>query len=248
MSVPQPASIVGELGLKVRHLVETATSYLDPKEFELRRLLRSCEKLASAEPYHASIFRAQILHLSGDLEGALYWLRNAERFPWSQRDVDAHAACLLSNLGYFSVAAERFRRTTLESWGDVSLFCDIGSLLACWDHLLKFSAALPMELGQAIDQARSVLMILDKCASTTIDVSAVLDLAGEVLRRHSLFFTGTTSVVHCLNNEDGAGMLYELVVPVGSEQAVQMTDEVLDMMIERDLVRTGLAFSFLPAK
>ena len=72
----------------------------------------------------------------------------------------------------------------------------------------------------------------------------VLALAGQVLRKHQMFFVGEAPFVHAVDD----CFLYELEVDVAPAAATRMTDEVIAMMVERDLDVPGLAFSFIGTK
>lgn len=73
------------------------------------------------------------------------------------------------------------------------------------------------------------------------DLQAILDVAGEVLREHSLFWLGSDP--HLGASDDA--LLYQFCIAVDPQTASALTDEVLDRVISRDLDRPGLLFSFL---
>ena len=87
---------------------------------------------------------------------------------------------------------------------------------------------------------------LQKLGVSEQDVQAVLDIAGELLREKKLFWQNSLPSISIIDSEEGVGLLYQLEVCVDIPTAISMTDDVLTRMVDRNLDKPGIAFSFLP--
>ncbi len=241
----QRATIAGGVADTVFRIVTTADSYLDQPSFEIRQQERQLDKLAHVDAFSASLLRANLVQLYGDLEGALHWTRNARRLtpdPQDQPKVDCVESAILSNLGYFSRAAQLLSHQPADAQlRHTHLMLTSGA----WTELTSLAGTF---LGSdfpravtAIDTAERCLRCLHDQSITQAHLQAVLDLAGGVLRKHRLLFLEDLPIIR----DGGDVVLYQLLIRVQPHRAIDLTDEVIDAMIERDLALPGLTFSFL---
>jgi hypothetical protein len=243
-----PATIAADVTEKLNQLIDATTGYRSSTDFELRALLRECDKLANADAFSASLNRAYAVHLTGDLDSAKYWLTNAGKFPGSRLTI-AHAwTGIHCNLGFFAIAANSFASLPPDVCTDREHLASLGLLCGAFSDVIAKSEGTSVAgpLDDLVRIARRSTMVLETLKVDRNQMAAVLDAAGEVLRRHKLLFAGELPVVHTLDDADGVGMLYQYVVPVDCETADAMTNEVIDLLIDRDLDRLGIAFSFVP--
>jgi len=240
MAAPKALTIESEVVKSLDAWIGAAASYLDERSFLFKSFMNALEKLAQADALAASIHKAYAVHFTGNLEGSLYWIENAKKLSRDQTDATRLSAVVHSNLGYFSQAVAPLRALTEpERVRSVNMLF----LTACYPELIALRDA-----QHASDQSREIAGHAERCQMTLERLSIrpevvrqVLDLAGEVLRRHRMFFAGQLPIVHTADD----CFLYELQIDVEPEAATRMTDEVIAMMVEQDLDAPGLAFSFV---
>ena len=73
----------------------------------------------------------------------------------------------------------------------------------------------------------------------------MLDVAGEVLRRNRLIWAETAPLMRTIDDDEDAALLYQLYVPFSADRAFALTEEVFELLIDRDLATPGLSFTFL---
>lgn len=243
MSAQRRATIANDLQRELGAWLEQASGYIDQSSFQFKAFFRSAEKLASADAYASSIQRAMVQHLTGDLDGARHWLLNARKWP-----ADPHSwgteAVILSNLGYFSHATQvlmSLGKHERPHYASMLVLC--GAFSAVLDAVPGTEVAETEAGRNAVSLSSQCMMTLERLNVTEAQVRAMLDIAGEVLRNHKLFFAGEDPVVRAIDD----GLLYQLRVSTAPELAAEMTDEVINRLVEKDLDAPGLAFSFISA-
>lgn len=243
MPTQRRATIESDVARSIDQMVSEATRYLDPNSFEVRQMARTIDKLAAADPVVASVQRAMLKHLCGDVEGALYWVNNARTLsPSMAAAVSGAEIVILSNLGYFTEAAK-----VISTLDEVTRLQHAHVLLAaaCWDELAALGETGvgkgACESAPVIALAQACQSSLQKVGATQDQVRAILDLAGEVLRRNGLFFLGEGPVLHYADE----GILYELTLRAEMETVLRLTLEVMQAAVDHDRDAGGLGFSFL---
>lgn len=247
MAGAKRATIANEVGRSIDALVLGATDYLPDPSFTVRSLDHEVEKLFKADAFSASLKRGLLYQLYGSAKDAIYWIDNARKLrsdPTARLVTDATEAVISSNLGHFSQASRLLIGLGKESWrGEVILLF----LCGAWSELSELEdVALEPPVDEAsakaVATARRCFMTLQQVGVTQAQVQAMLDVAGEVLREHRMFFLGDQPIVR----ECDDVVLYQLRVPAQPVEALAMTDEVIERLVDRDLDAAGLAFSFLP--
>lgn len=241
------ATIAAEVSQKIDSWLENASHYMDPESWEFKSLFRSAEKLANASPFEGVLDRAFICSLAGDSVGAAKWFRDLQSWPGRRPQIIAYEVVVLSNLGLFSKAAELQKQlhglSPYPGNLNVDLLCgNFGAIPNIVEGMQFASDAAKADVLAVVDTARRSIMALQNLRLNEEQVQAVLDLAGEVLRSHRMFFSGDRPFVHAISD----GLLYQLEVRADVATTMEMTDEVHLKMVERHLDLPGLAFSFIP--
>jgi len=249
MTRPAPATIENVLRQRVVAAIRSANRFSDANSFEIKAFLSESDNLSKADAASASLVRAEVYHLCGDLERFEYWLANARRLGVGLK-ADNSEMYVRGNLGYFSYSSPLFKKLAKVESGLLStvfayglVVCSYRAMCEAWDAAM--AAKIELEPNGAIDVARKGANVLNKLGISEEQVQSVLDVAGEVLRRHELFWLERQPSVHFEDDADGAGMLYQLSVGVSAAEAMSMTDEVLGLLFERELYVPGVAFSFI---
>lgn len=244
----KPATIEHELHARVNRILFGMTEYLSGEDFEIRSLLKDADKLANASGIASSIIKAEIYQLTGNAERVRYWIDNARKLGHAQA-ADRATAIYLSNLGFFSEAAPAYERATSEV-GQLKKLAAMGTLFASFGGMEK-AAALAAQAKLEVDMephltiAKNARAVLSRLGVSEAQLRTMLDAAGEVMRRHRLMWADEFPVIRTFSDDEDAALLYQLRLPVSSEEAFEMTSEAIDLMIDRDILLPGVAFSFL---
>lgn len=246
MAMLRRATIASDLVEEVGSWISAMVTYADPNGWDYKRFMRDSDKLSKADPFAGNLTKAMVHHMSGDLDGSLYWLRNASNWMNRQSELTHTEVVILSNLGYFSEAASRLPLLVAAGRGpDMSLtFGRLGMLCGTPEVSLALFSELPADRTdgpELANLARRCSMALSNLKADPKKLQAVLDIAGAVLREHHMFFAGEDAVVRASHD----GLLYQLPIAADVETASGMTDEVIVRMIESDLDQSGIAFSFI---
>jgi hypothetical protein len=242
MVSPRPLTIASEVLGAINRWLATASHYSERTDFFFVSTKRSAEMLANADAYAASIALAMLHHTAGDLDEALYWVRNLRKWSADQHSYDTEAI-VLSNLGHFSRAVDAIRSSPVEQW---LVREEILLLSGAFDLLVSRAEGTSLaetEEGQtALATAARCTMVLNNMGVKESHLQAILEIAGEVLRSHRMFYDDQRPLIRTTDDS----LLYQMSIRTEASVAAEMTDEVIVKMVERDLDAPGLAFSFIP--
>lgn len=234
-----------ELEAKIFAWLASASRWASGNEWTVKVLMREAEQLANADALASSNLRAIVSHFSGDLQAAMYWVNNSRRLG-PAADADALASVIHSNLGYFSKARQFIapHRALLEedhNLRQVALVCGAFDVLAKLqaERVLIDPGAQPL-----MNLSAQALRSLQDNQVTPAHLSAVLDLAGEVMREHKTFFSTPEPIIHASRD----GLLFELAIGLPADEVLQMSNEVIERMVNADLDCAALSFCFIPAE
>jgi hypothetical protein len=251
MTRPVPATIENSIRERLSATLHSAIRYADPASFSIKSMLNDAEKLIAVDPPNGSLVKAEIYHLCGDIGQFDKWLDNARRLGAGPQ-ADRSAMYVRSNLGYFSASVRAFEQLVVVESGVLSDVFAFGLVICSYRRMgdaaasaAKAKMELGMDSGYFIDTARKGVDVLNKLGINEGQVQSVLDVAGEVLRRHNLFWMERGPVVRFSDAAESPGLLYQMYVGVPPAEALQLTDEVLELLFERDLYLPGLAFTFI---
>lgn len=244
------ATIEKDLRQRVADLLVRSTHYADSNTFEVKALLKDADKLTNAVPFAGSLIKAEVHHVCGDVEGFRYWISNARKLGGALH-ADQSEMIGLGNLGFFSEAAPLYKKVASVPTGQLGTVFGLGLLLTSFAHMIKAAQAaelaqLQLEGIEGLPLAQKGAAIMTKLELEESQVQAVLDVAGEVLRKHRMFWQQSAPEIRVVDNADGASMLYQLYIGASAQEACRLTDEVIDLMVLRDIDAPGVAFSFLP--
>lgn len=252
--MPQLASatIGAELSSRINSLLTQNTRYVDPDEFAFKRLAVDVEKLARVNAVEGWLCRALLSCAAGDIDTCHHACDNVVRLNDRVRAEEMRFVCM-SNLGYASAASETLGREASVASGTARMYLGLGTINASFTAVIRLMAECQLgsiELSEhhreVWEKAMNANKVLDRLGLHESDVAAILDVAGEVMRKHRLFWHGNSPRIDVLDDAAGASLVYWYRVDASPAQAVAMTDEVIEQMIDRDLDRPGLAVSFLP--
>lgn len=245
-----PATIENSLRERIDAVLIARTTFGSADDFEVKALLRDADKLARADAFGASLIKAEVYGLCGDRRQFEYWLANAAKIRRGS-EIFRSESVGLSNLGYFSEAAITFEGAMQPVHGQVGALFHIGLINCCFKSMVnaaEYAKQAGIELdADLVELARKADYVLGRVGVSEDQVRRVTDVAGEVLREHNLLWHGAGPLIRMFSDDEGAGMLFQLYVVTTDEKAAQLTDEVLGLLIDRDIAAPGFSFSFVAA-
>ncbi len=249
----KPATKNNEISEELRILIEATVKWLDPSSFTFRKIERSIQNLMKVDALDGSLRMAELVSMTGDMEAAHRWIHNARLVGAPKYLCAGVQMGTYGNLGYFTRSAELYgAAVALENNNLIDNFCSglvcgaFNAMIVNIDAQRRSQLAWGAENDAAADVATAAVEVLDRMGLNETDVQAMLDVAGEVLRAEREMWLRFAPVVRVTNTSDDTGLLYQYYVDGSAARASALTDRVIDLMIDRDLDRPGLAFSFLP--
>jgi hypothetical protein len=245
LPMPIPAPNTGEAIASLNDLWATAGHYFDKDDLRVRSIARLARNLHKADAAGAWNVLAGISALTGDATGVI---ENADRALCLSKEIAFIQAKAggLSNLGYFSQAAE-----ILRPWlcADVLPMREVGTL-AIGTGLIRALAealetagnmptAIPTLLVETVQRAAA---IFERHSIVDEDVGKWLDEIGSMLRERRIFFLGQP-VLFATEEEEFAQVHLSFIVDVDAEEAARLNVELLERCFTRG-VSPPDSFSF----
>lgn len=218
---------------------------LSPDSEEVLAWMTEIQKLEHADPNEAAAVRAMVLHLSGDLTGALSVLDQAEHADPSDRLV------MLCNYSKCAEGQKLYQKFCDPTTGNFTRNYHLAYGIGAFHQMATFAREARRIRLAKIEQIelREIFMIDDLLTEFGVSDAAageVMETAGSVLTDNGLIFMGPGPAVDVL---DVPGQLrtvhltYRLAV--SSSQAVDIYMEFITRLFEREQsIPDGLHISF----
>lgn len=251
MTAAQPQLKTGEINDQIARILADGGPYRRTDDLEIRRLLREAESVARHDAGLASLLKADIHSLCGNWQEVLRWLTNARA---NQKEVlaDVTEMTAAANLGYFSHSAAVYPRAVAIELGTLGHYLSSGLICGTLVALLRNSdiaeqAKLELDDGTKADLmlAANAKRVLDRLGLPEQDLTAMLDVAGEVLREHELIWSETRPRVLVVDTDEDLGLTYQFALPVPPQLAAELSDLVIERIVTRNLDKAGISFSFV---
>lgn len=244
---------------RINEILWNQSSYLDPESFVAKRLLADTEKCKSAKDndgvVSAYLARAAVHQICGNETEARADIRNALALQ-NQPIVSREVAAILGNFGFFSEAQKEYRRISdptlglfTKSW-PVALSCGAfqtlsSSILSARKMNIEGLERLDTQL---IERAATIL------AKENISdeyVAAILDIAGEILRKNRLFPMGELPRIEIAESTHSSPecVYYSIQVGVPGKVAAGLFAEFASRLSTRlETLPENFHVTFLPLK
>lgn len=250
MTSLQLKTISGEIGDRIQNQILNMTKFGEISEFEKISLKREIDKLAKVDRGSADLWWAVLAHTDGDFEKALSHIENAKKLRHSKLSIQTAELSICSNLLYSTRGLSIFSDLVSVENGNLSnsLISALvtGAFQTSKDLVVKAGTSVDLngikflnEIFEAADFLKSNDVTDGMCAQ-------ILDLTGEVLRSHKLFWMNLHPDFYV--NIDEGFIKLDFRVDVSPEHASKMTVELIDRLIEKSLLGIPLTVDFLGVK
>lgn len=247
MPVASPKSIVSEVYNQLSRSILDQKRYLDVNDEQYRAWEREIDKLLFKQTGSAHLCYALLAQLAGDVEAAELHLERARKHGESASLVNENVLLVYSNLvcaTKFLSAAEssvsvpannvaRYLHPMMASGG----FAMLRKLLQQTE-----SAGVDMTGHEHVATLRSLVSVVPVDV-TDAQYAAAIDTAGDVLRKHRLFWYGSEMRISHDEATGCAGIRYR--VGVSTNAAAEMNLELVDLLIDRNLIDVPLTLGFI---
>lgn len=251
--MPITQTVACEVDEKLAHLVETSTSYLMESDPRVSAIKRELDKLSKVDAAMSSAIRIKFSTLLGDKGMGEYWAANAGRLHVNQDDIQLGLLVLYSNLGYYSnCIAPIAHLSDPEKSGAVGHIIQHPIANGSF-HLLAQNHAKAVKMGIAnLPELQSnitdIVQVMDAWSDTDADYIALLDIAGEIMRKKRLFVTHSGFQKIVIYPSDG-GLPYckiTIKVAVDLKTSIDMTCDYVETLAQSKVrIPQSLSFEFL---
>jgi hypothetical protein len=250
MTSLQLQTISSEIKDRIQPRILNMSAFGAFSEFEKVSLNREIEKLSKVDRGSADLWRAVLVHTDGDFESALSHIENAKKLRHTKLSIDVAELSICCNLLYSTRALSIFSRMVSLENGNISSHLH----MALSTGAFQLSKDLVAKAGSAVDLSgvaflNEILEAADflKTQNVTDEICAqILDVAGEVMREHNLFWMNLNPDIYV--NVDEGFLKLDLRVDVTPKQASKMTLEMIDKLIEKSLLDFPFTVDFLGVK
>lgn len=221
------------------------------KSGEYERLMASYELYARQEAHFASVLKALLNAMVGDVQQMERWLKNIAALGYKREAAFERLQCF-SILGFASQACE----VASEVYRDpgTANFCDISAHVATSGGFSLVKAALQCanDNKQVIKMTERLILFRD--ASTVLEqmgapdnvVTLVYDVVGALLREQRLLWVGGGPKVFFFPKEDGGPSFHaDFHLAVNVQRAAELTWELTERLVAQDLDRYPVTVSFI---
>jgi len=243
MAIPAPNT--EEAIARLNELWATAGHYFDKDDLRVRSITKLAKELMRSNAAGGWNVLAGVAALTGDAAGIV---ENADRGLRLSSDIALvqTKAGGLSNLGYFSQAAQILRPALcaqvlpIKQVGVLAIGTGlICTLAAALESAGNMPTALPAPLLPIVRRAAA---ILNRESIADDDVGSWLDELGSMLRERRLFFLGQP-MLFATEEDDFAQVHLSFIVDVNAEEAGRLDMELLERCFARG-VSPPDSFSF----
>lgn len=249
MSAPVPETIFSEIMQLLDPPLMRGGVFLSSNHELITELMDRCERLAKVDACHASILKAQVRVLAGDLEGMRYWIRNAERI--GARDAALHTLVIcLANLGHVSEAAADYPKLMNVATGQVNDRLHLGLATGSPAEVVSAAESLERAGGTVINaelvmSAKRAAAAMAHRGATQQQLQQMMTVAGSVLREHGLIWLNPHPDFSTPGAFEPRDLSVSYRLRVSPNQAAEMTWELAERLASMDLMPEGITVGFI---
>lgn len=237
---------------EIGDIIRMQPTYLEPEDPRIMTWTDELSKQIQANKDRGNAFAGlAAVHMTmGDMEGADRYLERAFTAGGTLEGVASHRARIYQNLGYFSKAVETARDVPWGSAGmggmGLSIFGGSGGFHEMANLLREASTESVSEdkILAELGEVHAVAAWADRNASIpSARIEAVVDLAGAMLREHSLFWLDVSPTLQFDEEMDCPGIRF--FVALSPEDATRLNFQLIEQVIDRGLDSVPVTVGFI---
>ena len=251
MSRLLPMPKADELGTRISDFTRAVTDRRKYNQFSFRKLISECDDLAKTNAIDSSLNKSILYEAIGDIDEAMYWIKNARRCSPGKR-FDLYAASALCNNGRINDAHELVPSALSENSG-----IPFASRMPLAVTTCSFSAVLDaVAASRAKQEVVSMTSLLDLCQAasnaicdlgqTEANLRNIVDQAGKVMSDRHLVWVGDCADVNVVSSGGAApSILFSFGVEVSPDVAAEMNWELAGRIANLEIDSNGFGVDFI---
>lgn len=251
MTTPIPATKTNELLQEASELLLNSSRYHSMNEWVHKRLQREAENLMQADAFGAHILLGKLHESCGNVEEMRHHYENASKIG-DKSVASGFLTAGMVNTGNFSEAQKHYIAAGNPVYGNFLEDRQLG--LACFAIMqvveyLKQAERMQLDLtGFPSDTFHRIAYVMEKTGMTDAALAEMLDIAGEVMRRHSLFYKNALPDIE-VDDQSSAPCIYATYrFEISPSEAADMYDELTSSIVSKmDHIPDGFHVSFRSA-
>ena len=252
MKLPVPQTLAESLWSRISAFLEEAVRVDCINSFAFNVLLRDCDKLARTDVINASLYRGALYSVVGRDLDAEYQFDNVEA-NGEHFLASAWRMAFYSNRGYakrvISMADQVLSQRGSIRFSDLMRpVASMGGFQAICRSADAASQRQEVLVGMTnlLEKSRRACAVMKNLQITDDDVSAAVDVAGEIMREQRLVWMGQIPDVETFDEDcDFHSLMLQFRIGVSPRKASELTFELIVRLVDRDLDRAGLSVCFL---
>jgi hypothetical protein len=248
MSVIQPATIENTIQSQLNVHIDKMARHDDATEFQLASWNREIGKLAKVDRATACLYWAMLAHVQGKVEDTESFLRESATLKVNPYELDDMSLTVYSNLLMASKSLKFFNQFVSIENQNIGMAINRALICGAFQGTIKLmnqaeAAQIDLTSNIVLKKQYQAALILKKLNISDEDCAKVIDVAGETLRSHKLFWIGRSPKIY--SNTDFQFVQIKFEIKATPENAAHMTSETVDKLIELNLHDLPLSVSFV---
>lgn len=237
MTSKLPATISNDLSNETNLLLQSTGHYLDETNLNIRRLLAAAKKLMAVDPFESHIAYALIYQICGDVAKVKDHLRIAEKLGSPLRTTEMSTITNI-NLGFFSEAQQSYKLCGSPKTGNFLKSLNAGYASLSFLQICDFlddAIKMNFDLNNVdFETAQKVKNVLQSAGISQEDLSAIVDIVGEILRENKLFYLNNLPDISIEDDVLGAPCVFiTFFIKESYENAAKLYGTFIDRLISR---------------
>lgn len=237
MTSQLPATISNDLINETNSLLMNTGHYLDESNLSIKRLLAAAKKLMEANPFESHIVYALIYQICGDVAKVKDHLRIAKNLGDSLTTSRIATATNI-NLGFFSEAQQNYKQCGSPKTGNFLISLNAGYSCLSFYQICDFldeAKKMGIDLKNVdLETAQKASSILRSAGVSQEELSAMIDIVGEILRENKLFYLNNLPDIFIRDEPSDAPCVFiTFFVKESYENAAKLYEAFIDRLISR---------------
>jgi hypothetical protein len=237
MTSQLPATISNDLINQTNLLLQSTGHYLDESNLDIRRLLAAAKKLMAVDAFESHIAHAIIYQICGNVDKVKDHLRIAEKLgnPLRTKEI---ATVTNINLGFFSEAQRSYKQYGRPQSGNFLESINAGYASLSFQQICEFldeAKKMNIDLNNVdLETAQKVNNVLQSAGVSQKDLSAMIDIVGEILRENKLFYLNNLPDIFVEADTMGSPCVFiTFFIKESYENAAKLYETFIDRLILR---------------